>query len=144
MKILSLAGIAAGLLCSAAYAQPPSKGAEFIRFNLPLILCDTQEQVRAIYNAGVATPDGGAQAKYMEYFSQPNGRGEPTCMLGGINARYVYENVDLGMMPVSERFEVRAFALHLGNGGAEGWAIYYEPEHDEEWQVDPAYRNRFI
>ena len=143
MKAVLLASLA-GLVSSSVSAQPPSNGAQFIVFNLPLILCDTEEQVRAIYDAGVQNPDGGAQAKYREFFMQRNERGEPVCLIGSTRARFVYESFSLGMMPLSARVEIRAFAMHLGNNAADGWAIYYEPAQADEWQVDPAHRDKYI
>ena len=143
MKTVLLAGLAA-LLSSSGSAQPPSNGAQFIVFNLPLILCDTEEQVRAIFDAGIDKPNGGAQAKYREYFMQRNERGEPVCLIGPTRARYVYESFSLGMMPLGSGVEIRAFAMHLGNNAADGWAIYYEPAQGEEWRVDPVHRNKYI
>jgi len=109
-----------------ALPPPPSSGS-FVSFRVPVVLCDTQEQVTAIFEAGKDNAIA-SRTKFEELRKTRNDKQEPACQFGRVQPVFVVENVDLGQfynMPGEPKYQ--AWAVHVSSPRFEGWLLYAIP-----------------
>ena len=120
---------ATALLSTAALANPNAVGwtgyPEGIRIG-----CDTLQQVTDIFDAGKTSPEAWT-AKFMEYHNLKDSLGEPSCMVGPIEAEVTYaQEVDLGIIPMSGHPE-HIWAVEAVVGKTDFWFIEEFPAETE-------------
>lgn len=114
-------------IASAAALPPPPQSGSFVTFKLSVVLCDTIEQVTAIFEAGKDNAAGTA-AKLDELHATRNAKNEPTCQLGHVQPVFVVKSVELGWLyeiPGEQKY--RAWAVQVSNPRFEGWLLYAIP-----------------
>lgn len=116
---------AAALLSTAAVANPNAVGwtgyPEGIRIG-----CDTLPQLMDIADAGKTSLEAWG-LKFKEFHDIKDDLGEPSCMVGPIEAEVTYtQEVDLGIIPLSGHNE-HVWAVEAVAGKTDFWIMYEEP-----------------
>ena len=118
----------AGALCAlstAALADPQRVGQRVMAQSI--IVCDTREQVKALYDAAKNQGGKGFAVKYRELNELIDKAGEPTCTVQPINGSAVKSVEDVGKAVSASGRTVHGWLLEiLGSNGASGWALYGE------------------
>lgn len=108
------------------YSQPPPSG-WYGLFKIPLIACDTKEQIQQIAAAGIED-DKKMADKLMEFHAVTDQYNQPTCVYGlGTSTVAVGESIPLEDVNVSGK-KTKAWAVHVGTRNAEWWLLYVSPE----------------
>jgi hypothetical protein len=128
MLRLALAALAASIAlpCFADETGPPAPGSTAMLPN-PVLVCDTQAQIASVVDAAKAQPDGGAKAKYDEFKSTMDAKGEPTCIIEHVIGAPVSESTDMGTFQFMPDHWFHGWAVHIGDESANGWMLYLEP-----------------
>lgn len=112
-----------------ARADPPLKGMENVAFGSPLVLCDTREQVQAIYQADQKDPEAGGYHAFLSYFLTLNKEGEHTCFTFRFKLEHITDVVDLGPFHMT----YHAWLIVGGNAKGDGAALYVEKDGKRDW-----------
>src|SRR3990167_34022 len=122
------AALAAAVIAFAwpAMAEPPPVG-WFGSFHPNAVVCNTQAEVRSIFDAGTAKPDGGAQARYMELRKAIGADGQPVCLEVSVKNVAAGESIPLGRFSPNADLVLLAWAVHIGTARGEWWMLYLEP-----------------
>jgi hypothetical protein len=119
------ATMATTLYASTAIAQPNVVGWKGVPEGIR-IGCDTLQQLKDIAEAGKISLDAWG-LKFKEYHDAKDSLGEPTCMVGPIDAEVTYkEEVDLGIIPLSGHNE-HVWAVEAVAGKTDFWIMFEEP-----------------
>lgn len=117
-----------GALCAlstAAWADPPDVGQKMMAERV--FVCDTREQVKALYEA--AKTDGGKSfaVKYRELNELLDKAGEPTCNVQAVTGSAVRSVEDVGKAVSPSGRTVHGWLIEIiSSDGASGWVLYSE------------------
>jgi|SRR5579883_1255775 hypothetical protein len=118
----------AGALCAlstAALADPPKVGQRMIAQSV--IVCDTRDQVKALYEAAKTAGGKGFAVKYRELNELVDKAGEPTCNVQPILGSAVKSVEDVGKAISASGRTVHGWLIEIaGAAGASGWVLYGE------------------
>ncbi len=118
----------AGALCAlstAALADPPKVGQRMIAQSV--IVCDTRDQVKALYEAAKTEGGKGLAVKYRELNERVDKAGEPTCDIQPIMGSAVKTVEDAGKAVSASGRTVHGWLIEVvGAAGASGWVLYGE------------------
>lgn len=117
-----------------ASAEPPQKSDEHVQFGTPVVLCDTDQQVLAIYNADQKDPHHGAYSSFLAYYSAINGRGEHVCMAAPFKVAHITGVTDLGKFYGGSDKNYHAWMIQAGNEHGDGYLLYVERDGKQDWQ----------
>jgi len=119
----------AALLSSSVMAQPNAVGWKGVPEGIH-IGCDTLQQVMDIADAGKTSLEAWG-LKFKEFHDIKDSLGEPTCMVGSIEAEVTYtQEVDLGIIPMSGHPE-HIWAVEAVVGKTDFWFIEEFPAETE-------------
>jgi hypothetical protein len=96
------------------------------------ILCDTEEQIRAIVT-GAQTGDDGARLAFQKFNGERNAKNKPACTLGQVPHHWVSvpDSIALGHWPENGR-AFNAFGLHIQTGEIDLWFLYVAARSADE------------
>ena len=119
----------AALLSSSVMAQPNAVGWKRVPEGIH-IGCDTLQQVMDIADAGKTSIEAWG-LKFKEFHDIKDSLGEPSCMVGPIEAEVTYaQEVDLGIIPMSGHPE-HIWAVEAVVGKTDFWFIEEFPAETE-------------
>lgn len=117
-----------GALCAlstAAWANPPDVGQRMTAEQV--FVCDTHEQVKALYDAAKADGGRGVAAKYREYNALIDKAGEPACNVQPVMGSSVRSVEDVGQAVSQGGHTVHGWLIEIvSSDGASGWVLYSE------------------
>jgi hypothetical protein len=117
-----------GALCAlstAAWADPPLVGQKMMIEQV--FVCDTHEQVKALYDAAKADGGRGVAAKYHEYNELIDKAGEPTCNVQPVMGSSVRSVEDVGKAVSPGGHTVHGWLIEIVSAdGSRGWVLYGE------------------
>ena len=109
------------VVASSASAQPPQGSYK----SETVIVCDTADQIRAIVLAGKDNDETGAFVQFSTFSKQLNAAKEPACTIIDVNAA-ADESIELGTFSIFAATPRHAWAVHIQEGGIDGWMLYTE------------------
>jgi hypothetical protein len=118
---------AVALMVVAAIASVRAARAQDSPATIGGVLCDTQDQLRAIVAANQRSADAG-RSVFQMLNMQLNARNQPTCSAQQVQHELlsVPHSIDIGRWPQDNQ-ALEAFALYIQAGGIEGWFMYIGP-----------------
>ena len=119
-----LAIILTGFGLATARADPPPYG-WFGSLSGSYIVCDTEDQVRAISEAG-ARSSTEMMAAFDKFAAVTNTRGEPTCVNMIVLHMRVEQSTKLGFSHIFKDVPVNVWSVHITNPYGEAWMLYCE------------------
>jgi hypothetical protein len=96
-------------------------------FKVPVVICDTKEQIVAIAKAGQESTEA-MLSKYRELAATTNDQGDPTCANSRISYLVVNEREDLGMAHAANGDLMHIWVVHGGTPRGEFWFIYAQTD----------------
>ncbi len=120
--ILAITTIGLGL--GTARADPPPYG-WYGSFSGLYIVCDTEDQVRAISEAG-ARSSTEMMATFDKFAAVTNSRGEPSCVNTIVPHMRVEQATNLGFSHTFKDVPVNVWSVHITNPYGDAWMLYCE------------------
>ena len=112
-------------LSTAAWADPPQVGQRMMAEKV--FVCDTHEQVKALYDAAKVDGGRGVAAKYSEYNALIDKDGEPTCNVQPVMGSSVRSVEDVGKAVSRDGHTVHGWLIEIVTAaGASCWILYGE------------------